>query len=65
MNVRCVNLIKYSKPFIFENVGVEYTLSFIIKENKIIIPYTVKDTILKIGIYDKNYLFNDIDYIII
>ena len=59
-----MNLIKYSKPFIFENLGIEYSMSFIIKENQIIIHYTIKDTILKIGIYDKKYLLNDIDYII-
>ena len=58
-----MNLIKYSKPFIFENLGIEYSMSFIIKNNKIIIPYTIKDTILKLGIYDKDYILNNIDYI--
>jgi hypothetical protein len=58
-----MNLIKYSKPFIFENIGIEYCMSFVIKNNQIIIPYTIRDIVLKLGIYDKNYLLNDIEYI--
>ena len=58
-----MNLIKYSKPFVFEGIGIEYCLSFIIKDSNIVIPYTINDSKLKLGIYDKEYIFNNIDYI--
>jgi hypothetical protein len=60
-----MKLIKYSSPFYFQNDTIEFTLSFIIEEDRIIIPYTVEDTKLYIGIYDKNYILNDLNYIIV
>jgi hypothetical protein len=59
---KSMNLIKYSEPFHFEQYGIEFTLSFIIRDDIIIIPYTVNDTKLIIGVYDTNYIINEIQY---
>lgn len=58
-----MNLIKYSKPYYFESDNVEYCTSFVINHNNIIIPYTVNDFALKIGIYKLDYIFNELEYI--
>lgn len=57
-----MNLIKYSEPFHFEKYGIEFALSFIIRDDIIIIPYTVDDTKLILGVYDTNYIINEIHY---
>ena len=57
-----MNLIKYSRSFCFEKYDIEYCMSFIIKDDQIVIPYTVKDTILKLGIYDRKYIMDDLGY---
>jgi len=58
-----MNLVKYSSYFNFEHVGIEYCMSFIIKGGTIAIPYTVEDTTLKLGIYDRDYILNELEYI--
>ena len=51
-----LNLLKYSAPFKFENQSIEYCLSLLIKNNKILINYSTWDRTTQIGIYDKNYI---------
>jgi hypothetical protein len=57
-----MNLLKYSDPFFFESYNIEYCMSFLIKNDQIIIPYTVRDSFLKIGVYDRNYIMNELPY---
>lgn len=58
-----MTLLKYSRPFHFKKIGIEYTMSFIVKGDRVIIPYTVEDTELYIATYDKNYIFNNLNYV--
>lgn len=51
-----LNLLKYSSPFKFENEPIEYCLSILIENEKIIINYSTWDKTTKIGIYDKTYI---------
>jgi len=51
-----MNLLKYSAPFKFENKPIEYCLSLLIENNKILINYSTWDRTTQIGIYDKNYI---------
>jgi glycosyltransferase involved in cell wall biosynthesis len=51
-----MNLLKYSAPFKFENKSIEYCLSLLIQNNKILINYSTWDRTTQIGIYDKNYI---------
>ena len=46
-----MNLKQYSVPFKFEDSSIEYCLSLIVEEDKIIIPYSVNDRKCKIGFY--------------
>ncbi len=51
-----LNLLKYSGPFKFENQAIEYCLSLLIENDKILINYSTWDKTTQIGIYDKNYI---------
>ena len=51
-----LNLLKYSGPFKFENQSIEYCLSLLIENDKILINYSTWDKTTQIGIYDKNYI---------
>ena len=51
-----LNLLKYSGPFKFENQAIEYCLSLLIENDKILINYSTWDKTTQIGIYDKKYI---------
>jgi len=49
-------LLRYSSLFTFEETNIEYCLSIIVENDKVIIPYSTLDRTTKIGIYDKSYI---------
>ena len=51
-----MNLLRYSPPFKLDNTPIEYSLSIIVEDDKVIIPYSKWDRETIIGIYDKNYI---------
>jgi hypothetical protein len=51
-----MNLLRYSSLFTFEEINIEYCLSIIVEDNKVIIPYSTIDRTTKVGIYDKLYI---------
>ncbi len=51
-----MNLLRYTPPFKLDNTPIEYTLSIIVEDNKVIIPYSKWDRETIIGIYDKQYV---------
>ena len=51
-----MELIKYSIPFSFEGICIEYALGLIVDENNIVISYSTLDNTSKIGIYNKKYI---------
>jgi tetratricopeptide (TPR) repeat protein len=51
-----MNLLKYSAPFKFEGEPIEYCLSIIVEDERILINYSAWDRTTRIGIYDKKYI---------
>ena len=51
-----MNLLRYSAPFKFEGEPIEYCLSIIVEDDRVLINYSVWDRTTRIGIYDKNYI---------
>ena len=57
-----MNLLRYTAPFNFEGISIEYCLSIIVEDNRIIINYSTNDEITKIAIYNKDYIENKLKY---
>ena len=57
-----MNLLRYSAPFIFEGEPIEYCLSIIVDNEKIIINYSTWDRTTKISIYNKEYIESLLKY---
>jgi tetratricopeptide (TPR) repeat protein len=57
-----MNLKKYSAPFKFEGESIEYSLSLIVEDDRILIPYSTWDSTSIIGVYNKKYIEDKIKY---
>ena len=57
-----MNLLRYSAPFKFEGEPIEYCLSIVVEDERVLINYSVWDRTTKIGVYDKNYIDSIIKY---
>jgi len=51
-----MDLLRYTAPFKFTEEPIEYSLSLVVEEERIMITYSVWDRESKIGIYDRNYI---------
>lgn len=51
-----MNLLKYSAPFKFENQAIEFCLSLLVENDRILINYSTWDKTTKIRVYDKKYI---------
>jgi len=51
-----MNLLRYSAPFKFEGEPIEYCLSVIVEDDRILMTYSTWDRTTKIGVYDKKYI---------
>jgi len=51
-----MNLLRYSAPFKFEGDPIEYCLSIVVEEERVIINYSTWDRTTRIGVYDKKYI---------
>jgi len=51
-----MNLLRYSAPFKFEGDPIEYCLSIIVEEDRVLINYSTWDRTTRIGIYEKTYI---------
>lgn len=51
-----MNLLRYSAPFKFEGEPIEYSLSIVVEDERVIINYSTWDRTTRIGIYDKKYI---------
>ena len=58
-----MNLLRYSAPFKFVGEPVEYCLSIIVEDDRVLINYSTWDKTTRIGVYDKNYIDSIIKYI--
>ena len=51
-----LNLLRYSAPFKFEGEGIEYSLSIVVEDKRVLINYSMWDRTTRIGVYDKKYI---------
>ena len=51
-----MNLIRYSAPFKFGETCIEYSLSIVVEDERVLINYSEWDRTTKIGVYDKKYI---------
>ena len=57
-----LNLLRYSAPFKFEGEPIEYCLSLLVEEERVLINYSTWDRTTRIGIYDKTYIDSILKY---
>jgi hypothetical protein len=57
-----MNLLRYSAPFKFEDVCIEYSLSLVVEENRVLVNYSGWDRTTKIAVYDKKYIDSILKY---
>jgi tetratricopeptide (TPR) repeat protein len=57
-----MNLLRYSAPFKFENYPIEYCLSLVVEDERVLINYSTWDRTTRIGIYDKKYIDSMVKY---
>jgi hypothetical protein len=58
-----MNLLRYSAPFKFEGEPIEYCLSIVVEDEKVLINYSVWDRTTKIGVYNKKYIDSIVKYL--
>jgi tetratricopeptide (TPR) repeat protein len=51
-----MKLLRYSAPFKFEGEPIEYCLSIIVEDERVLINYSTWDRTTRIGVYDKTYI---------
>jgi hypothetical protein len=59
-----MNLLRYSAPFKFVGEPVEYCLSIIVEDDRVLINYSTWDKTTRIGVYDKSYINSIVKYIL-
>jgi len=57
-----MNLLRYSAPFKFEGEPIEYCLSIIVEDERVLINYSTWDRTTRVGIYDKKYIDSIVKY---
>ena len=57
-----MNLLHYSAPFKFDGEPIEYCLSLIVEDDRVLINYSNWDRTTSIGVYDKSYIDSLIKY---
>ena len=51
-----LNLLRYSAPFKFNGECIEYCLSIVVEDDRVIMNYSMWDRTSRIGVYDKKYI---------
>jgi hypothetical protein len=51
-----MNLLRYSAPFKFEKDPIEFCLSIVVEDERVLINYSTWDRSTRIGVYDKKYI---------
>jgi tetratricopeptide (TPR) repeat protein len=57
-----MKLLRYSAPFSFEGNPIEYCLSMVVEEKRILINYSTWDNTTRIAIYEKDYIDSILKY---
>ena len=51
-----MNLLRYSAPFKFEGEPIEYCLSIVVEDDRVLMNYSTWDRTTRIGVYDLDYI---------
>jgi tetratricopeptide (TPR) repeat protein len=51
-----MNLLRYSAPFKFDTEPIEYCLSIVVEDERVLMNYSTWDRTTRIGVYDKKYI---------
>jgi hypothetical protein len=51
-----MQLLRYTAPFKFEGEPIEYCLSVVVEDERVLLNYSTWDRTTKIGVYDKEYI---------
>ena len=51
-----MQLLRYSAPFKFEGEPIEYCLSIVVEDDRVLMNFSTWDRTTKIGVYDKEYI---------
>jgi hypothetical protein len=54
--------LRYSAPFKFDGEPIEYCLSLVVEDDRVLINYSNWDRTTTIGVYDKKYIDSLIKY---
>ena len=57
-----LRLLRYSAPFKFEGEPIEYCLSILVEDERVLINYSTWDRTTRIGVYDKKYIDSIVKY---
>ena len=57
-----LNLLRYSAPFKFHGDSIEYCLSIVVEDERVIMNYSMWDRTSRIGVYDKKYIESALSY---
>ena len=57
-----MNLLRYSAPFKFEGEPIEFCLSILVEDDRVLINYSTWDRTTRIGVYDKIYIDSIVCY---
>jgi tetratricopeptide (TPR) repeat protein len=57
-----MNLLRYSAPFKFESEPIEYCLSIVVEDERVLMNYSTWDRTTRIGVYDKKYIDSIVKY---
>lgn len=56
------NLLKYSQPFTFESLKIEFCIGLVIEEHRLILTYSTNDSSSKLAVYDREKLINSLKW---
>ena len=57
-----MKLLRYSAPFKFEGEPIEFCLSIVVEDERVLINYSTWDRTTRIGVYDKKYIDSIVKY---
>jgi len=57
-----MKLLRYTAPFKFINVCIEYSLGIIVEQKKVLITNSQHDSTTNISVYSKNYIEEILKY---
>jgi tetratricopeptide (TPR) repeat protein len=57
-----LNLLRYSAPFKYEDAPIQYCIGLIVKDESVMINYSIWDRTTRIGIYNKKYIDSLVKY---